>query len=206
MPEIDISKQGFKGPLLLTGFFETTLQQHFSAPSHIFDPDLTSVLWKPGNNLDGTTETAIYIGVGLKPEKQTVNFRPAILIHRGDWRKNPLGIHGTLGLRDRKNGDKIDAWIGIHTFTCLTKSFASVEILAHEVATFFNVYGIQLADAVCIDNLQVSGISAPRILQEDNESYMVSVSVSYEHHNHWALKQNRPPIRHIRPVFQIDGI
>jgi len=202
--EVNPANLGFKGPLLLTGFFESVLQQHFFTPSGIFDDALKEILWSPDNSYQGTTESKIYIGYGLKPKKDQSNFRPAILINRGDWKRHKLGMYDNNGLVDKIYGDKIDEWTGSHTFTCLAKLWTSVEILAHEVATFFEVYGQLLADQICLNDLSLSGISAPQLIYEDNESYSVVVSVQYRHRNRWSLTQMRPKIRHIRPLITVQ--
>ena len=202
--EINPANLSFKGPLLLTGFFETVLQQHFFTPESIFDDALKEILWRPDNNHQGTTDTKIYIGYKLKPKKVQANFRPAILIDRGEWKRQKLAMYDRQGLGDIVYGDKMDRWEGSHSFTCLTKTLASVEILAHEVATFFEIYGQLLANQICLEELFVTGMSAPVIIQEDSETYSVMVSVNYYHHNRWSLADSKPKIRHIRPLITIQ--
>jgi len=201
---INPSNSGFKGPLLVSGFFKSVLQQHFLTPSGIFDAALKEILWKPDEDIQGTTDSKIYIDHKLKPKKMQSNFRPAILVERGEWKREKVAMHDRNGLGDVIYGDKIDRWVGSHSFTCLTKTFASIEILAHEVATFFEVYGQLLAGQICFNELFVTGISAPTLIDEDNETYMAVVAVQYYHHNRWSLSQSRPKIRHIRPIITIQ--
>lgn len=204
MREVNPANLGFKGPLLLTGFFETALQQHFFTPDAIFDDALREILWKPDNAGTGVVDTKIFIGVKIIPDPKKSEFRPAILIDRGEWKRTSLGIHDRNGLGEVLYGDKIDRWDGSHTFTILAKTYASVEIIAHEVATFFEVYGQLLAEQVCVDRIQLNSISPVQVFPENNESYQVVVSVSYEHHNQWSLKELRPKIRHIRPLITVQ--
>ena len=100
MKEVNPANLGFKGPLLLTGFFRSVLQQHFFTPDGLFDDALKETLWKLENPSQGTTDTRIYIDIKLKPDKQQSNFRPAILIDRGNWERKKIGMHDRVGLGD----------------------------------------------------------------------------------------------------------
>ena len=204
MQNINPSNFGFKGPLLVNGFFKSVLQQHFFTPSGIFDDSLKEILWRPDEPIQGTTDSKIYIGYKLKPKNMQSNFRPAVLVERGDWKREKVAMHDNNGTGGILYGDKIDRWVGSHRFTCLTKTLASIEILAHEVATFFEVYGQLLASQICLEELFVTSISAPTLVDEDNETYSAVVAVQYYHHNHWSLSQTRPKIRHIRPLITIQ--
>ena len=192
---------GFKGPLLLTGFFTTVLQQHFFTPAGVFDDALKEILWRP-DNPTGTTESKIYIDYALKPKPKQSNFRPAILVNRGAWKRERLGIHDTMG--DMYYGPKASRWHGTHSFNCLAKAFSTAEILGHEVASFFEVYGTILAAQICLEDLFVTDISEPKLLPEDNETYSVNVAVKYAHFNKWSLQDQAPKSRHIRPVITVQ--
>jgi len=85
----DSGSRALKGPLLLTGFFESTLKQHFFTPDSLFDDSLKDILWRPKNDYQGTTDTNIYIGYTIKANSKKANFRPAILIERGEWKLEP---------------------------------------------------------------------------------------------------------------------
>jgi len=204
LKEVNPANLGLKGPLLLTGFFVSALQQHFFTPDGIFDDALKEILWGSDSPADGTTEAQIYIDTKIIPNPRKSEFRPAILVDRGNWSRTKLAHHDREGMGDITYGDKLDRWNGSHSFAILAKTYAQVEILAHEVATFFEIYGQLLGDQICLDYLQVDSISAPQLIQENNESYQVTVSVSYQHHNRWSLNQLRPKIRHIRPVITIQ--
>ena len=204
MREVNPANLGFKGPLLLTGFFESVLQQHFFTPDGIFDDALKEVLWRPDDVAQGTTDSKIYIAVGLKPKKDQSNFRPAILINRGVWERQKVAMYDRDGTGDVTYGKKVDRWNGSHSFTCLAKTYSVVEILAHEVATFFEVYGQLLANQICAEDIFVTSISAPTLAREDNETYSVTVGVQYYHHNRWSLGGMRPKIRHIRPLITVQ--
>jgi len=181
----------------------SVLRQHFFNPAGIFDDALKDVLWAADDVPQGTTDTKIYIDLTLKPKPLQSNFRPAILIDRKDWTREKIGQYDRDGLGDPIYGDKIDKWIGHHTFNCLAKSYATVEILAHEVATFFEIYGQLLAMQICMNDIQVVGLSEPRLIMEDNETYSVIVKVRYVHHNRWSLAESAPKIRHIRPLITV---
>jgi len=202
--EVNPANLGFKGPLLLTGFFKTALQQHFFTPAGIFDDALKEILWRADNTSQGITDTKIYIDYKLKPKPDQSNFRPAILIDRGNWQRGKLGLHDRDGLGDIVYGSKIDKWTGSHTFTCLAKAYSTTEILAHEVATFFEVYGTILAQQICLEELYVASISALKLVMEDNETFEVIVTVAYSHTNRWSLMESRPKIRHIRPLITVQ--
>ena len=201
--EVNPANLGFKGPLLLTGFFNVALQQHFLTPSGLFDDSL-KCFWQPDDTAQAITATKIYIGCTLIPDPQKSNFRPAILIDRGAWKRNKLGMYDNDGLNDKYYGGKIDEWVGSHSFTCLAKKLAEVETLAHEVATFFEVYGQILANQICLNELTLTGISEPKLVMEDSETYSVTVTVHYKHNNRWSLAQMRPKIRHIRPLITVQ--
>jgi len=204
--EIHVSSgnPSLKGPLLLTGFFESTLKQHFFTPDSLFDDSLKDILWRPKNDYQGTTDTNIYIGYTIKANSKKANFRPAILIERGEWKREKIAMYDRDGLGDIYYGDKTDRWRGSHSFKCLSKTLAGVELLGHEVATFFEIYGQLLADQICLEELFVTAITPPVIIQEDNETYGVTVTVNYYHHNRWSLAESRPKIRHIRPLITIQ--
>ena len=202
--EINPANKGFKGPLLLSGFLTSALQQHFFTPSGIFDDALKDILWRPEDTAQGTSDTAIYIDYKLKVNPTFANFRPAILVERGKWERHKVSMYDRNGTGDIYYGDKIDKWTGSHTFTCLGKTFAGTETLAHEVATFFEVYGQLLADQICLEELCVTGISELTLVPEDNETYAVTVAVDYWHHNNWSLADSRPKIRHIRPLITVQ--
>jgi hypothetical protein len=196
--------KGFKGPLLLTGFLMSCLRQHFFTPDGIFDDALKDILWQPEDTAQGTTDTKIYIDYKLKAKPPQSNFRNAILLARGKWNRVRVAQYDRNGLGDVLYGDKIDKWEGSHTFTCLAKTYATAEILAHEVATFFEVYGQLLAQQICLIDLFVTDISEPSLIPEDSETYSVTVSVHYQHNNSWSLKELRPKIRHIRPLITVQ--
>jgi hypothetical protein len=203
--EVNPANLGLKGPLLLSGFFETVLQQHFWTPDGIFDGDLKDMLWRPDDTITGTTGTRIYIAQTLTPKQLQSNFRPAILITRGNWERTKVAMYDRKGMGDIVYGDKVSRWDGTHTFNCLAKTYASVEVLAHEVATFFEVYGQILATQICLEELFVTKISAPVLVAAENtEMYSVTISVNYYHHNQWSLGQLRPKIRHIRPLITVQ--
>jgi hypothetical protein len=202
--EVNQANLGFKGPLLLTGFFVSVLKQHFFTPDGLFDDALKDILWRADNPENGTTDAKIYIDAKIIPNSLKSEFRPAILIERGEWSRTKLAHHDREGMSDVTYGDKIDRWKGTHSFVCIAKTYSQVEIIAHEVSTFFEIYGGLLADQICLDYIQVDSISAPSLLPENNESYLVTVTVSYQHHNRWSLNQLRPKIRHIRPVITVQ--
>jgi len=202
--EVNPANLGFKGPLLLTGFLESALQQHFFTPDGIFDDALKEILWRDDNVTQDTVGTRIFIATKIIPNNRKSEFRPAILVDRGEWARKKVGMYDREGLGDVLYGDKVDRWDGSHSFTILAKTYASAEIIAHEVATFFEVYGQLLADQICLEQLMVNSISAPTMIGENNETYQVVVSVGYWHHNRWSLNQMRPKIRHIRPLITVQ--
>jgi hypothetical protein len=197
MPIIDLSQLGFKGPLLFDGFFKTVLQQHFIGADSLFDPALKSILWRPTNQTTGQSDTRIYIDNKLKRNTKLSNFRPAILIQRLGWEKQRFSFNDTNGTGGSVLSPKIARWQGGHSFDCLTNDYAAVELLAHEVKTFFTVYSEQLCDALCCNYLLATSVSQPVILEESSETYSVTVSIEYNFVDHWTLQSERPPLRHI---------
>jgi hypothetical protein len=191
----------FRGMLLVSGFFESVLEQHFSDSGSIFDPALKETLWKPGHEIAGISETKIRIAQGIVPKKELSGFRPAILISRGAWNRERVAIGDALNSRSR-----VAQWQGTHNFNCLTKSYASVEILAWETATFFETYATEFAQAVCLQQLKVANISEPRLQQEDNETYSCVVQVTYDMFNKMEQIDSGLPVRHVRPVITANGL
>jgi hypothetical protein len=197
VPTVDLSKIGFKGPLLFDGFFKTVLQQHFISADALFDRALKTTLWRQTNPATGQSDTRIYIDNKLKRSTKFSNFRPAILIQRLAWEKQRFGFNDNNGTGASVYTPKLGRWHGGHSFDCLTEDYSSVELLANEVMTFFTVYSEPLCDALCCDYLLATSVSPPVILEESSETYSVTVSIEYVFTNHWMLQPERPPLRHI---------
>jgi len=64
--EINPTNHSLKGPITVTGFFVSTLEQHFFHPDSLFDDALKDILFRPDHAFQGTTDTKIYIAPALK--------------------------------------------------------------------------------------------------------------------------------------------
>jgi hypothetical protein len=196
-----------RGPAFFTGTFITLLQQHFSSPTTLFDDTLKNIIWSPTNETDQTTQTRVYIDNKLQPKPNQANFRPAILIHRGDWKRTPLARNDVYGMGSPSTGTKLDMWNATHTFTCLARQYPTVESLGREVSLFFEMYAVKLAELLCINEIRVESLSAPQLTEkEDDITFYVTVEISYSFLHRWTLETVRMPLQHIFLDINVQNI
>jgi hypothetical protein len=196
-----------RGPVFFTGAFITQLQQHFSLPETLFDESLKRIIWSPTNEGDQTTATKVYIDNKLQPKPNQANFRPAILIHRGEWKRTPLARNDVYGMGASTSSPKMDMWNAKHTFTCLARQYPTVESLAREVSLFFEMYAVTLAELLCLNEIRVEGLSAPQLVdKEDDVTFFVDVEISYSFLHSWSLENVRMPIRHVFLDINVDNL
>jgi hypothetical protein len=176
-------------PIVMTGLFRDVLIRHFSSDTHIEEPDLKHLIWKPGE------DTGILIESVHRWRPETTERRPAIIVKRNAYQNERRGIG------DRRMGPIVDQegsdhyvtfWKGSHTLFCIGGTGAQAEILSTEVQRELTEFGPELARTLGLMRFQVTEIGAVGELEEAQENFVVPVTVGYAYEERWITKLQGP--------------
>lgn len=193
-------------PLMITGILEHILLAHFADSQNLENPFLRKKFQnlRPATVEDLTGANppgGILIAPASKWQPQTTEQRPAIIIRRNDWQwetrliGNRIVGDGTPDQHERYTG----WWRGSHTLFALARSGAEAEILGAEVIKLLTWYHSQIRDSFNLDRFVPVGAGALVEIEEAAEHYAVPVTVAYRGQENWAMFQNVPRLKTMRP-------
>lgn len=184
--------------LSFTGLFRHWLCLHFADVSNIVDPLFKDppLLWTASKE---TTQIVIESVGEFDPT--IVEARPAILLARGDWDSQRLGIDDRSMPNWHPEGQPSAStqhailWIGSHTIWCATRNYGQCERLAGEVADMLMEEAPIVRRVMGFHRLTVAKIGAPGKLKEAREHFAIPITLAYAHIVTWAISPEATRMR-----------
>lgn len=179
---------------LMTGMFRDRLARHFSEASRIEHPQLREAIWK---NAD---DTGILVETHYRWKPQASGRRPAVIIKRNACKNLRLSIGN---VRQAPSQDEyghehfVTAWTGSHTLFCISKDGAQAELLASEVQREMTQFAPVIAKTLALLRLEVIEVGPASLIEEDEQSFGVPVTVGYAYEERWVLRQEAPVLTKI---------
>ncbi len=198
---IDVSYLCERGwqPLLITGFFRDLLIRQWSNPDNITSPEMKQYLWS-----DQLT-SGILIESVFRYKPETVEKRPAIMIKRNSFRNIPIGINGLINgaganqyLTERGAIEQYATlFAGSHTFFCIHKSGAAVEILASELLGHLVAAIPPIRRTLGLRQFAVTEVGDINELEESTENFVVPLTVGWCYEHTWELREESLPLQSV---------
>ncbi len=194
-------------PLLVEGFLRRFFGQHFADPDNIEDPALRHLTW-----VDNTASNAynpatnILIESSLRYVQDATDLRPAIILHRGDWSRFPVGLNDGLLMGENgpgTNDTRSHFFRGNHTLHCIAPG-AMAEILGAEVYRLVGQFAPVLRKLPHFKMFRLEGIGSPRALAKSLKEFVVPVTVSYAFEDTFELIPHLPKIKRLQIDYDIQ--
>jgi hypothetical protein len=178
-------------PQLMTGILLQIIRQHFADAQNIEAPSLTDFVWIPGETSPITIEPA---GVWRPTDVEEM---PRIIVKRGDWISERIGINDQLMGGDIWDGSETfsKTMNGTHVITMTQPSEDAADILAYEVYAELSRYGPLIRRNLCLKRFSVNGIAAPVVHEQAREITSTSVHVSYSGSEDWVIQSAAPALK-----------
>lgn len=186
-------------PLIITGAYLRFMQEHFSDPNKVENPELRDNIFvaEPDDTTEGTYPTGILIDPIYKWNPRRFSKRLAIYIARNEINIQRLGINDgmTVGLGKDADGnlktyegDKHEVGVlGSHTFFCIGRTGAEAEILASEVFREVQHFAPVLRRDLKLHRLVIAGYTGLNQLEEYDQHFVVAISIGWAYIEAWRL-------------------
>jgi hypothetical protein len=179
-------------PLVMTGWLRLWLEAHFQK-GNLEDQDQTiqKMLWQAG------ATTGIMIESNTRWVPELTESRPAIILKRGAWQHQRLGIDNRMFGLHPPDGQEVYAnlWQGSHTLFCIANKGAEVEKLGAEVYREMNEFGPAFREVLNLMRFECTEVGEIMILEEARQNFVVPVVVAYAFMEQWKLNREVPVLR-----------
>lgn len=192
-------------PNVITGVLLRFIQEHFSDPDKIEHSALRDNIWRnnPSDTTEGIPPKGILIAPVYRWDPVDFQHRITIYVSRNQITTQRLGINDGLkvGLgRDPETGElKTDEGeyhvVGVqgsHTFFCIGRAGAEVEVLGSEVWREILHFSPVLRRDLKLKRLVVSEASPISKLEEYDQHFVVTVAVGWYYYEKWRLRPVAP--------------
>ena len=183
--------------LTITGLIRTWLALHWADGTNIRDAIIRPYTWTD----DPRTSQITIESVGEFEPEQTEK-RPAILLNRGDWDYEKVGIDDRAMPEWQRPGQTPTQGayyehlsIGSHTVWAVSRVYGEVERVAAEAADFLTDTAPIVRSRMGLHKLVVAKIGAPGKLKEARENFAVPITVAYAISHQWVLQGEAPYFR-----------
>jgi len=174
----------FPNRLAITGVILDTIRQLFSSSSNLLHPQLKDFYWAAEPTKDPLKAPyQLVIEDKFAFNINDAGIRPAILVKSGNWQEAKM----LLGDKAVVVNDYYKRIAGTHSVTVVAKTIAQAELLAREVHAYLCHFGPLLREWMNMYRWEVSGISEPQKIDEQQENIVITIPVSYEIIHTWEL-------------------
>lgn len=178
-------------PQLMTGYLVEWLRQRFGSPDNIEEAALRSLLWEA---MPKNTCQEIVIEAETKLNFGAAGKRPALMVRRGDWTSERIGIDDRLLGGNNLDGVRhyCDFVRGTHTVFCLTTVATQTELLAAEVYRNLKQFGPRIREEVDLARFGAVGMGSVFEVEEARKTFAVPVTVAYSAFENWEIREQAP--------------
>jgi hypothetical protein len=191
-PASSLCSLGPGRPQIVTGFFVELLRLHFADPASIENPLLQAHPW---TNNPTTTGILIEDATVWKPE--LAGFRSAIVVKRGRWQFQSRAVNNQSAVTFEGHVEYSVPLIGSHTFYCLGREGAELELLATEVWKYLLHFQPVIRQTLQLLRFNVLDVGELGILAEATDRYAIPVPVAYSLMETWVLKEHSPLLKRV---------
>ena len=173
-------------PHIVDGLFRLLLIEHFSDANNIEDPVFSNRLFSADD------KTGILIELATRYTPTRTQKRPAIVIRRNDWQTKRLGTFASRSGTTPDGHPRFTKWWhGTHTMFCVSKVGGEVEVLAAEVANYFQHFGPTICEFFTFGFFDLVAVGGPAVLEESQVHLAVPVTVRYAWEDTWILRNHK---------------
>lgn len=186
-------------PHTLTGIVLKLLTRHFSSAKGIQEPRLAHYIWN--NDARATKILIAPVWRWLTPGAQ---MRPAILVKRNALRPRQMALGDGQTLISEFGSDRLPAsqevtsqiaMAGSHTIFAIAGAAAEAELLGNEISMRLIQYQQAIQRDFDFNRFRVAEIGALSRLDEDNETFVVPVTVAYTYVDAWSIWSSSPYLK-----------
>jgi hypothetical protein len=187
-----------KDPYVLTGYFVQFVRAHFGDSRNVFNPDLVGYMW----NADDTL-SKILIEPAFKHKVTNTQQRPAVLVRRGPVQPFYPGFgDGQHTSHFESNGSHVGVDFtaivkGTHILECIGQSGGEAEAIGWEMFKTLSGYKLVLKKDANLGKFIVSEVSPVQKWDENKESWIVTVNLTWAYSFDWTLVQEAPILKKI---------
>ena len=196
VPEHDpVCSYGLK-PFFLSGVMQQLLIQHFCDPTNLEEIKLRTsfeaMAWRPGD------VTGLVIEQTTKWEPEKTEQRPALLLKRGPWRYQRLGIGDFVGDEPIEGIQSYAGmWMGSQVVFALAGKPGEAELLAWEAKNALQRYTRPIMEYVGLHRLIPVDIGAVAAVEESKKNYAVPVTFAIAAEDAWELNEHAPRLKRV---------
>ena len=175
----------FPNRLAITGVLIDCVRQLFSSAANLLHPQLKEFYWAAEPTKDPLKAPyQLVIEDKFAFNINDAGLRPAILIKSGNWQESKM----LIGDKAVVVNDYYKRITGTHSILIVAKTIAQAELLAREVHGYLSHFGPLLREWMNLYRWEVSGISEPQKLEEQQENIVITIPLSYEIIYAWELE------------------
>jgi len=175
----------------LNGAFLTIIRRHFAQAENIEVPELQHYVWNTDDRLSKILIEPVY-----RWNPTNIQQRPAVIVKRGPWKFEQIGIGSRLLGATEVEGYAEDAHVvavaGTHTFFCIGTTGLEAEEIAQEVVNCLLGFLQVIREQLCLGRFFVSDIPAVGKIDECQDHFAVPVNVEYSLQWNWRLLRQAP--------------
>jgi hypothetical protein len=177
------------------------VQAHFSSAENLQDEVLRDTIWVDGVTAD-TVSTRIMIAAARHYSVKDIQQRPAVLVVPGMVQATRVGIQDKMpaGLnipREFAGNSYTKKLVGGHLVRCVARGEMAAARLGEEVFFRLLMYSPLLLEDMRVSDLQVSGMSEPKEIDEDSQCYGVDIGIAWALMYEWTLSQVSPVLEKV---------
>lgn len=173
--------------LPLTGMLCRLLANHFSTANNIQTDKLKQYVHD-----EDQSKTKILIQPHYKWVTAISHMRPAIIVKRGEIRRERFAIADGFGESLDRGIPKVVFVSGTHTVFCIDTTGGAVELLADEVFPMLLEFSPAIREDMGFTTFSVAGVGAVSKLEEFDQHFVVPITLSWVKQHSWALKYDGP--------------
>lgn len=171
--------------LSITGVVIATLRHYFSDTKHLLHPTLlANKLWK-----ENPDETGIRIESDLRYTPATTDVKPAIIISRGDIKRDSRGIGDRIQGGDFRSGaDEYSTFWALQIgVLCSARQTGEVEIITEETSRALTHFQRQIAEQAGLYRFRTMSISKPSRLKKVDNRWGCRVLNTASFGDNWTI-------------------
>lgn len=175
----------------LHGAFVTLMRRHFAQATSIEVPELQHYTWDADEKLSKILIESVY-----RWNPTNIQQRPAVIVKRGPWKFNQLGIgnryHGSPEPDGYAEDQHVVGVMGTHSFFCLGTTGNEADVIAMEAVNCLLGFSQVIREQFCLGRFFVSDIGPVSKVDECQDHFGVPVNVEYSMQWNWKLIRQGP--------------
>jgi len=175
----------------LNGALLTIIRRHFAMGDNIELDTMKHYVWDKDDKLSKILIEPVY-----RWNPKNIQQRPAVIVKRGPWKVNQIGIGSRNTGAPDTDGYAEDAQAvhvsGVHSFFCIGTTGLEAEEIAQEVVNCLMSFQQVIRNQLCLGRFFLTDVPPASKIDECQDHFAVPVNVEYSMQWNWKLLRQAP--------------